>query len=740
MAWPSPPLEDDMSKPFLITSGLPYANGSIHLGHMVEAILTDVYTRALNMAGEEAYYVCADDTHGTPIELNAQKAGVPPEEFVARFAQEHVEDFKTFGIGHAAYYSTNSEENRRWAHEIYGKLKAGGHIQRRPMSQLYDTQAERFLPDRFVKGTCPNPKCGAPDQYGDVCEVCRSTYEPTDLIRPYSVVTGTTPELRESTHLFVDLSHFAEALRTWASTPNRMNPETLAFVSAWLEGGLKEWCISRDAPYFGFPIPDEPGKFFYVWLDAPIGYISATEHWARTVKGDVSRVDHYWREGGARIVHVIGKDITYFHTLFWPAMLHAAGLTMPERVHVHGMLMVNGEKMSKTRGTFINARTYAEHADPSYLRYYFASKLSSSSDDLDLGMEEMAHRVNAELINTIVNLVARGVPFLADRLGGTYGELPAGSNTHIEYVAGKIAEAELAYRAFDLASGVRAAVDIANLGNKLFQDGQPWKLVKEDPEAARSLVTLCLNIARAAVVVIAPAIPSVAARMYAMLGLSAEGPQRFAEGSTFDLVQRPVGATVRILERLEKKQLDAVVEASKPPEVRAAEAAAAANAPAPDTTKAKGAPGAKKEPKVSKDQSPAVTPGAEGAAAAAPKKPKGGEPAPKPAEITYDDFAKVDLRVGLVLEAKTVEGSDKLLELRVDLGEARGPRTILAGIRTAYTPEQVQGRRVAVVANLAPRKMRFGTSEGMIMAAGPGGKDIWLLDVPADAPPGSEIK
>lgn len=711
-----------MSKPYLITSGLPYANGSIHLGHMVEAVLTDVYTRALNLAGEEAYYVCADDTHGTPIELNAQKAGVTPEAFVAQFAQEHVEDFQTFGIGHATYWSTNSPENKRWAEEIYGKLKAGGYLERRPMKQLYDTKAERFLPDRFVKGTCPNPKCGAADQYGDVCEVCRSTYEPTDLINPYSTVTGTTPVLRESTHLFVDLTRFADVLRAWASTPNRMNSETWAFVEAWLEGGLKAWCISRDAPYFGFPIPDEPGKFFYVWLDAPIGYISATEHWARSI-GQPERVDTFWRHGGAHIVHVIGKDITYFHTLFWPAMLHAAGLTMPERVHVHGMLMVNGEKMSKTRGTFINARTFAQHADPNYLRYYFASKISASSDDIDLGLDEIVNRVNAELINTIVNLVARGVPFIADRLGGNYGVLPAGSNTHIEYVRGKIAEAELAYRGFDLAGAVRAAVDIANLGNKLFQDGQPWRSVKEDPEATRNLVTLCLNIARAAVAVIAPTIPPVAARMYAMLGLSPEGPRRFSEGTTFDLVQRPVGATVRILDRLERKQLDAIVDASKVPDASkpAAEGASPPASGSPTTQPTNQPNGA--------------------ARADAPKASKKAGPAPKPAEISIDDFGKVDLRVGLVLDAKLVDGADKLLQLTVDVGEKdRGPRNIFAGIRSAYTPEQVKGRRVVVVANLAPRKMKFGVSEGMVMAAGPGGKDIWLLDVPADAPPGSEVK
>jgi len=693
-----------MSKPYLITSGLPYANGSIHLGHMVEVVLTDVFARALRMAGEQAYYVCADDTHGTPIELSALKAGVTPETFVARFAKEHVEDFVRFGIQHEEYYSTNSEENRKWAHEIYGALKKGGYIEKRPLMQFYDTQAERFLPDRFVRGICP--KCKSPDQYGDACEICRETYEPTELIDPKSVVSGTTPVMKESTHLFVDLARFADVLKVWASTPGRMGAETLAFVNAWLEGGLKAWCISRDAPYFGFPIPDEPGKFFYVWLDAPVGYISATDHWGQQT-GNPGLVDEMWRNDGARIIHVIGKDITYFHTLFWPAMLSAAKLTMPERVHVHGMLMVNGQKMSKARGTFINARTFAEHVDPMYLRYYYASKIGPGADDINLDFEELVNRVNAELVNTIANLVLRGVPFLHNNFGGRYGTLPAGSEQHLTFVQAKLREGESAYRNFDLAGGVRAAIDVAVLGNKLFQDGQPWKLVKTDPAATHQLVTLCLNLARASVALIAPAVPELAERMAAMMGLPGR-IERFAEAASFDLVDRAVGPAGRLVEKLEKKQIDAVVQASIVPD-----------------------PNAKVHEAVTTRPATAVE----------AKKPakKAAEAAPKPTSIGYDDFAKVDLRVGLVLNAAPVEGSDKLLQLTVDLGEAR-PRNILAGIKVAYTPEEMKGRRVVVVANLEPRKMKFGVSEGMVLAAGPGGKDIWLLGVPDDAAPGSEIK
>ena len=686
----------------LVTAALPYANGSIHIGHLVEYLMTDIYVRALRMAGEDAIYVCADDTHGTPIELSARKAGVTPEAFVAKIAEEHARDFAAFDIHFDHYDSTNSEENRRWAYEIYEKLKAGGHVERRSLEQLYDPEAQRFLPDRFVRGKCP--KCGAPDQYGDVCEVCASTYEPTDLVEPYSVISGAKPVLRSSEHLFVRLSDFTPFLREWSAVPGRMQPEIHRFIQSWLEQGLEQWCISRDAPYFGFEIPGEKDKYFYVWLDAPVGYISSSERWAQKV-GKPDAADALWRRGEGKIVHVIGKDIIYFHTLFWPAMLKAAGLKTPDHVHVHGMLTVNGVKMSKSRGTFIQAATFREYVDPLYLRYYFASKIGPSAEDIDLSLEELVNRVNAELVNNLANLVARGVSFLATKLGGHYGSLAPDSTHHFERVRQLVVDAREAYRRFDLAGAVRAGVEIASLGNKLFQDGAPWALAKTDEHAARQLVTLCLNIARSATVVVAPAVPGFARKVYPMLGLEGE-PQSFAEAEIFELVERPVGTPGRIIDRLERAALERVVEASKPPE--------AAEASSPEAS-------------------------AKGGAKAAAKAPAKIEVPPLAPEITIDDFGKIDLRVGLVLAADTVEGAKKLLRLTIDVGEAR-PRNVFAGIREAYEPAQLVGRRVAVVANLKPREMRFGVSEGMVLAGGPGGKDVWVLTLADDAVPGAQIK
>jgi len=680
-----------MSKKTLVTAALPYANGSIHIGHLVEYIMTDIYVRALNLSGKEAFYICADDTHGTPIELNATKAGVTPEEFIARFAKEHVEDFTSFGIEFAHFGSTNSDENKKWAYEIYGALKDKGHVTRRPLNQLYDEDAKRFLPDRFVKGTCP--KCDAEDQYGDVCESCGTTYEPTDLKNPVSAITGSKPVLRESEHVYVKLKDFSQALGEWVASPGRLQPETQKFCENWIEGGLEDWCISRDTPYFGFEIPDMPGKYFYVWIDAPIGYISTTEIFGKK-SGQDTLVDQVWRGADCEIVHVIGKDIVYFHTLFWPAMLMAAGLNLPDRVHVHGMLTVNGVKMSKSRGTFIMAKTFREHLDPVYLRYYFASKLGPKSEDVDLSFEEFVNRVNAELVNNLANLVARGVPFIKDRLGGNYGKLPANSEEHIAYVREKTEEAKNAFAKFDLASATRAAVDIANLGNKLFQDYQPWKQIHTKEEETRDVVTLCLNIARAAWVILTPINPSLAAKVYSMLGLEGSATS-FDEALAFDLLEKPCGESGRIIDRINKKQIDALVEASKD--------------------------GSAEKPKKEK------------------KKKKEKPPSGPAKEISIDDFIKIDLRVGLIKNAELVEGADKLLRLTVDVGEDK-PRNIFAGIRSAYDPNTIIGKRVAVVANLAPRKMRFGISEGMVMAAGPGGKDIWLLETSNDAPVGSVIK
>ncbi len=674
----------------MVTAALPYANGSIHIGHLVEYLMTDIYVRALKMAGHDAIFVCADDTHGTPIELNARKAGVTPEAFVERFAKEHLEDLTSFGVNFDSFYTTNSEENRKWVHYIYEKLSEGGHVERRSMDQLYDLEAERFLPDRFVKGTCP--RCGAHDQYGDVCENCKSTYEPTELKDPYSVITGSKPVVRASEHVFVRLGDFADFLREWSAKEGRLQPEIGRFVQSWLDNGLQDWCISRDAPYFGFEIPDAKGKYFYVWLDAPIGYIASTDHWGQ-VNGAPDAANEIWKDKKAKVVHVIGKDIIYFHCLFWPAMLHAAKLNVPDHVRVHGFLMVNGVKMSKSRGTFIMARTFREHLDPIYLRYYFGSKVGQSPEDIDLSFEEFVNRVNAEFVNTLANLVSRSASFLKNKLGGKYGALPKDAEPHLAEVRRLVADAEAAYQAFDHAAAVRAAVQIADLGNKLFQDGEPWNLIKTDQQATLQLVTLCLNIARAATVVVAPVVPPYAEKVYGVLGLDG-APKSFEEAIRFDLLKRPMGEPERLVDRISLKQLDPIVEASKE-----AEAPKAADA--------------------DDDDESAIEPIAD--------------------QIDIETFLNIDLRVGLVVEAKKVKKAKKLLQLTVDLGEDK-PRNIFAGIAQAYEPDALVGKKVAVVANLAPRKMSFGISEGMVLAAGPGGADVQVVDVPDDATPGSRIR
>lgn len=684
----------------MVTSALPYANGSIHLGHLLEYLMTDVYVRALRMAGHDALFVCADDTHGTPIELNARKAGVTPEEFVARFADEHLEDLTAFGVSFDSFYTTNSEENRRWVHYIYEKLRDRGHIERRSMDQLYDEEAKRFLPDRFVKGTCP--VCGAKDQWGDVCENCKSTYEPTELIEPYSTITGTRPVVKSSEHIFVRLGDFAEFLREWSGGKGRLQPEIAKFVKAWLDGGLHDWCISRDAPYFGFEIPDAAGKYFYVWLDAPIGYIASTDHWGQN-NGDPQAAEKLWRDEKTKIVHVIGKDIIYFHCLFWPAILHASGLNTPTQVQVHGFLMVDGAKMSKSRGTFINARTFREHLDPIYLRYYFGAKSSPAVDDIDLSFEEFVNRVNAELVNTFANLVSRSASFLKNKLDGKYGKLTKDLKTHLKEVRQKVKEAKSAYQNFDHAAAVRCAVQVADLGNKLFQDNAPWNLVKTDEKAAKNLVTLCLNIARAATVLIAPVVPEYAKKVYGILGLDGE-PQSFDEAVAFDLVDKPMGTPERLVDRISLKQLEPIVEASKTPTSPADTGA----------TKGGGDPAAKDDGAVAEIE-------------------------PIADEINIDAFNTVDLRVGLVVEATKVKKAKKLLQLTVDLGEDE-PRTIFSGIAQAYDPETLVGKKVVVVANLAPRQMSFGLSEGMVLAAGPGGQDLQVVFVPDDATPGSRVR
>ena len=686
-----------MSQKILVTAGLPYANGSIHLGHLVEYILTDVYVRALKMAGKDAIYICADDTHGTPIALNAKKAGLEPEAFVERFAKEHLADFTDFEIQFDSFYSTNAPENLRWVTEIYEALKAKGHITKKPLEQFYDEQAKQFLPDRFVKGTCPF--CHTEDQYGDVCESCGKTYAPTDLKNPYSVLTQTTPIRKSSEHVFLKLGDFEDFLKQWVEEESHLHPSTRNFVRTWIESGLKDWCISRDAPYFGFEIPGEDNKFFYVWVDAPVGYISSAENWAKS-QNNAEVIDQLWREKDMRLIHVIGKDIVYFHTLFWPAMLQAANLKTPDYVHVHGMLMVEGTKMSKSRGTFVNASLFKKHLSPTYLRYFYTSRLGSAPEDIDLSSEEMANTVNAELVNNIANLVSRGTKFLLNRLDGKLSDLSSISiDEHKLTIQTAVDAAQVAYEKFEFSTAVAQAVKLATLGNQLFQEGEPWKSVKQEPEKARDLVTLCLNIARAAVVLVAPATPTFAADAYKMLGFDTP-PQGFEEASSFDLVSKNVGSGDILLARITPKNITDIFEEAKQ---------AFVEAQPPEPTK---------ETNTEKAEALDIEPIAE--------------------EITIDTFVQSDLRVGLIRKAEKVEGSKKLLRLHIDLGEGR-LRNIFAGIGQAYEPETLEGKKVVVVANLKPRKMKFGVSEGMVCAAGSGGKDLHVAELAPETPIGSRV-
>lgn len=673
----------DRGETILVTAALPYANGSIHLGHLVEYIQTDIYVRFLKLTGRDALYICADDTHGAPIEVNARRQGVAPEDFVGRFHDEHAADFAAFDVGFDIFYTTHSEENRKWAYRIYEALKAGGHVTERSVEQLYCETDARFLPDRFVKGTCP--RCGAEDQYGDVCEKCGATYEPTDLKDPRCSLCGSTPVLRSSTHLYVRLDDFRDFLKGWIAG-GALQPGIRNFVEGWLSEGLKDWCVTRDGPYFGFEVPDREGKYFYVWLDAPIGYISSTERWAKDHGRDVAE---FWERPGARIVHFIGRDIVYFHTLFWPAMLEGAGLTLPSRVVVHGMLTINGEKMSKTRGTFINARQYLEHLDPQWLRYYYAGNLSSHPEDLDLNFEDFRSRINAELVNNIANLAHRAVSFAGRYLDGRIG---TPQDAALKEEALKRMEAiREHYEALEFRKAVREINELADLGNRYFQEREPWKARKTDLEGARATVTECVNIAALLAVALEPIVPRFSATVKEILGT---GDLKWDE-ARFDLAERTLGEARPLAEKMEPEQAAALLSAP-------------AQAPAP------------KPP--------------------AAEKQKAAEPAaPETALIEYDDFTKVELKVGLVLEAEKMKGADKLLVLKVDLGEAE-PRTIVAGLALAYAPEDLVGKRAIVVANLAPRKLRGVMSHGMLLAAGPGGSELTLAEVPGDVAPGTRVK
>ncbi len=642
----------------LLTAALPYANGSIHIGHLVEHVLADIRARFLRLMGEDVLFVCADDTHGTPIELNARKQGITPEELIARSFEEHVADMATFGISFDEYYTTNSPENREFAEAIYASLRDQGMTEKRVSQQFYSPSLGRFLPDRMVKGTCP--KCGAADQYGDSCEVCKNTYEPTDLINPVDAIEGTTPELRDTEQIYVRLSHLQPFLADWAAT-SVPQESVRNFVQAWLDGGLNPWCISREAPYFGFEIPGEPGKFFYVWLDAPVGYMAATRHWC-DANGQDWR-DYWGPDSDATITHVIGKDIVYFHTLFWPSMLHSAGFRPPDEVRVHGFLTVGGAKMSKSRGTFIKASTAGRHLDPEHLRFYFAAKLSSGIEDIDLNFDDFVSRVNADLVNNVVNLCSRVTKMIDRSFGGAVLDFDPD-----EYpVCGDIEVGLSAVRgllhSWDLRGAVRRIAEIGDAVNTFLQDAEPWKVLKTDPELAHEICSVALHGCTALMTALSPITPRVASVYGECIGVETLTWNH----TTPDFVPAAVKAPAVFISRVDPAAIEAMIEEtrqeSQPP------------APVRDDVV---------DVDTFKDQ------------------------------IEFDDFAKVDLRVGVVESAEFVEGADKLLRLQVHCGKSI---QVFAGVRSAYPdPSVLVGKHVVVVANLKPRKMRFGMSEGMLLA------------------------
>ena len=693
----------------LVTSALPYANGAPHLGHMVEYVQTDIWVRFQRMRGHDCLFIWASDAHGTPIMLKARQEGITPEQLIERVGGEQRRDFGEFDISYDNFHTTHSDENREVTYEIYRRLVAGGHIRRETIVQAYDEQAKMFLPDRYVRGTCP--RCGALDQYGDSCEVCGATYTPADLLHAVSVVSGTAPVQKQSEHLFFKLGDFEPMLRAWTSG-DRLQSAVTAKLDEWFSAGLRDWDISRDEPYFGFGIPGETGKYFYVWLDAPIGYLSSLLQYCRRTGRDF---DRYWQpDSDAEVYHFIGKDIVYFHTLFWPAVLVGAGYRPPTSVFAHGFLTVNGLKMSKSRGTLISARTWLDHLPAEYLRYYFASRLGDGVEDLDLNLDDFVAKVNSDVVGKLVNIASRCAGFITRGSAGRLASTLADAALQGEFAAAGERVAAL-YEGRDLAGAMREIMSLTDRANLYIDQQKPWLMAK-DPARAAEVQAVCtqgINLFRVLAVYLKPVMPRLAAGAEKFFGLPS---QNWADAAT-PLLDTAINAYEPLATRVDPAAVKALLAASaeslKP--VSAPEAAAT-------TVPVVTAKSAAKPAKV------AATSAAKSAELVAP-----------PAELSIDDFMKVDLRIARIDSAELVDGADKLLRLGVDLGEL-GQRQIFAGIRSAYEPAQLVGRLTVVVANLAPRKMRFGLSEGMVLAAGPGGQEIFLLSPDAGATPGMKVK
>ena len=683
-----------MTRKILVTSALPYANGSIHLGHMVEHIQTDVWVRFQKLRGHECYYCCADDTHGTPVMLAAQKQGIAPEDMIAKVREEHLADFTGFNIGYDNYYSTHSPENKQFSQDIYRALKANGKIESRVIEQLFDPEKQMFLPDRFVKGECP--KCHAQDQYGDNCEVCGTTYSPTELINPYSAVSGAKPELRESEHFFFKLGECADFLKAWTSGNNphdgkpHLQPEALNKMKEWLGEGeettLSDWDISRDAPYFGFEIPDAPGKYFYVWLDAPVGYMASFKNLCDRIGIDF---DEYFKaDSQTEMYHFIGKDILYFHALFWPAMLHFSGHRAPTGVYAHGFLTVDGQKMSKSRGTFITAKSYLEQGlNPEWMRYYIAAKLNSKIEDIDLNLQDFISRVNSDLVGKYVNIAARASGFIAKRFEGRLKDVSGSALlTKLAAESDNIAEQ---YENREYARALRDIMALADIVNEYVDANKPWELAKREGQDER-LHEVCSELINAFTMLtayLAPVLPKVAENAAKFLNLEAITWANTRE----TLGEHAINKYEHLMQRVEQKQVDDLIEANK-------QSIAAAAAPVEDS----------KYEKVAE-------------------------------QASFDDFMKIDMRVAKVLNCEAVEGSTKLLKFDLDFGFEK--RIIFSGIAASYpNPAELNGRMVIAVANFAPRKMaKFGVSEGMILSAATAEGKLKLLDVDAGAQPGDKV-
>jgi methionyl-tRNA synthetase len=684
----------------LVSSALPFANGPLHLGYILEAVQTDIWVRFQKLRGHECYYVCADDTHGTPIMLKAQAEGITPEQLIAQVNIEHKRDLEEMLIGIDNFGSTHSPENQALCNRMYLTAREGGYIDRHSVRQAYDQTANMFLPDRYVRGTCP--VCGTPDQYGDNCENCGSTYTPADLKNPISAVSGTPPVWRESEHYFFKLSAFEQALHSWVRS-GAVQESVVRKLDEWFTQGLRDWDISRDAPYFGFEIPEAPGKYFYVWFDAPIGYLASfTQLCARTgLKFD----DFFAPDSSAELHHFIGKDILYFHTLFWPAVLQAAKMRRPTAVHAHGFLTINGQKMSKSRGTFITARKYLQHFPAEYLRYYFAAKLGPGIDDMDMNLDEFATRLNSEIVGKLVNIASRCAGFITRTSAGKLAGALADRDLYAAFVSAGEGIAK-SYDSRDTAAAIRDIMALCDRANQYVDSRKPWMLAKDPKNAAevQSVCTQALNLFRVLMIYLEPVLPNMAVRVRAFF----QEPVWTWTAAATPLLSTSINAYEALAVRLDPRSVARLVE----PE-----------APAPSAS----------SPGVSARGATPNEGGASDAATLAAATSVEGN------MISIDDFLRIDLRVARILSAEFIVGADKLLKLKIDVGEL-GEREIFAGIRAAYDPTTLVGRLIVVVANLEPRTMRFGVSEGMMLAAGPGGKDIFALSPDSGAAPGMRVK